>query len=69
MRCQGRRSPTRARHAKGGEALAEAFAQTFVWGLVLLTLALIPALTMALGKSRVPAREPTAAEEPAIVSG
>jgi EmrB/QacA subfamily drug resistance transporter len=40
------------KHAKGGEALAEAFAQTFVWGLVLLTLALIPALAMALGRRR-----------------
>jgi hypothetical protein len=38
------------KHAKGGEALAEAFAQTFVWGLALLTLALIPALALAWGK-------------------
>jgi EmrB/QacA subfamily drug resistance transporter len=58
-----------AKHARGGEALAEAFAQTFVWGMVLLTLALIPALAMALGKGRVPSREPSTAEEPAIVSG
>jgi len=50
------------KHAKGGEALAEAFAQTFVWGLALLTLALIPALAMAMGRSRwhAPTRDASA---------
>jgi MFS family permease len=39
---------TPAQHAKVAEPLAEAFAQTFVWGLALLALAFIPALAMAL---------------------
>jgi DMSO/TMAO reductase YedYZ heme-binding membrane subunit len=39
-----------AQRAKIAEPLAEAFASTFVWGLVLLAVAFIPALAMALGK-------------------
>ncbi len=44
-----------AARAKVAEPIAEAFAQTFVWGLALLALAFIPALIMALGKWEQPA--------------
>jgi EmrB/QacA subfamily drug resistance transporter len=44
-----------AAQAKVAEPLAEAFAQTFVWGLALLALAFIPAMAMALGKWKTPA--------------
>ncbi|MFN8216619.1 MAG: DHA2 family efflux MFS transporter permease subunit [Solirubrobacterales bacterium] len=40
------------------EPLAEAFAQTFVWGLALLALAFVPALIMALGRWEQPAGGP-----------
>jgi MFS family permease len=43
--------------------LAEAFAQTFVWGLALLALAFIPALAMALGKWE---QAPPPSDKPAI---
>jgi MFS family permease len=39
-----------AARAQVTEPVAEAFAHTFVWGMVLLALAFIPALAMALGK-------------------
>jgi EmrB/QacA subfamily drug resistance transporter len=57
-----------AQHAKVAEPLAEAFAQTFVWGLALLALAFIPALMMALGKweQAPPASDQPAAEKPAM---
>ena len=44
---------------KASEPLAEAFASTFVWGLVLLAIAFIPALAMALGKWKAPAVTPS----------
>jgi EmrB/QacA subfamily drug resistance transporter len=47
--------------------LAEAFAETFVWGLALLALAFIPALAMALGRWEAPAGERPVREEPAVV--
>ena len=41
------------KHSRAPAPLAEAFAQTFRWGLALLALALVPALAMALGGRRV----------------
>jgi EmrB/QacA subfamily drug resistance transporter len=55
------------KHARGGEALAEAFASTFVWGLALLALAFIPALAMALGKRRTPVGDRPAREKRTVV--
>jgi EmrB/QacA subfamily drug resistance transporter len=55
------------KHATGGDALAEAFAESFVWALALLTVALIPALAMARGGRRAPARGETTAEGSAAV--
>lgn len=52
-----------AQQAKVAEPLAEAFAQTFVWGLALLALAFIPALAMALGKWE---QAPAPSDQPAI---
>jgi EmrB/QacA subfamily drug resistance transporter len=52
-----------AQQAKVAEPLAEAFAQTFVWGLVLLALAFIPALAMALGKWK---QAPPPSDRPAL---
>ena len=58
----GRRAASRpctacppAQRAAIAEPLADAFASTFVWALVLLALAFIPALAMALGKWKLPA--------------
>jgi EmrB/QacA subfamily drug resistance transporter len=45
-----------AQHARIVDPLASAFAHTFVWALVLLAVALVPALVMAFGKDRSPAR-------------
>ena len=50
-----------AQRAQIAEPLSEAFAQTFVWGLVLMALAFVPALYMALAK---PSRKPDS-EQPA----
>ncbi len=44
-----------AEQAQIGGPLAEAFAETFVWGVVLMALAFIPALWMALASRRKPA--------------
>jgi EmrB/QacA subfamily drug resistance transporter len=55
-----------AAQAKVAEPLAEAFAQTFVWGLALLALAMIPALAMALGKWKVPTGNRSAGTGPAV---
>jgi EmrB/QacA subfamily drug resistance transporter len=49
---------TPAQQAAIAEPLAEAFAQTFVWGLALMALAFIPALYMAIG-GRKKTSEPT----------
>ena len=51
-----------AAQARAAEPLAEAFAHTFVWGLVLLALAFIPALAMALGKRKAPVGDRAAAK-------
>jgi EmrB/QacA subfamily drug resistance transporter len=56
---------TAAQQAKIGEPLAEAFSQTFVWAVVLLALAFIPALWMAL-KARGE-KPPAQAGQPAAV--
>jgi EmrB/QacA subfamily drug resistance transporter len=50
---------TPAQHAQAAEPIAEAFAQTFVWAVILLALAFIPALWMALKArgERPPARQ------------
>jgi MFS family permease len=54
-----------AAQAKISEPVAEAFSQTFVWALVLMAVAFIPALAMAL-KSRGEKR-PAAGSAPAVV--
>ena len=56
---------TPAEQTEVAEPLAEAFAQTFVWGLALLALAFIPALFMALGKWKQ-ATPPSASDQPAM---
>ena len=61
-------SLTPAQHARIDEPLAEAFAQTFVWAVILLALAFIPALWMAL-KARgdaPPAQAPVQQPAPAL---
>jgi EmrB/QacA subfamily drug resistance transporter len=55
-------------HSRAPEPLAEAFAQTFRWGLALLVLALIPALAMAVGGRRAPGGHPISEERPALAS-
>jgi EmrB/QacA subfamily drug resistance transporter len=55
-----------AAHAKAAEPLADAFAHTFVWGAVLLAVAFVPALAMALGNPKAPARDRAAGATPAI---
>ena len=52
--------------ARAAEPLAEAFAHTFVWALLLLATAMIPALAMALGKWKAPADTRPGREEPAM---
>jgi EmrB/QacA subfamily drug resistance transporter len=44
-----------AAQARAMGPVADAFAQTFVWGMVLLAVAFIPALAMALGRRKAPA--------------
>jgi hypothetical protein len=56
-----------AAQAKAAEPLAAAFGQTFVWGMLLLALAFIPALAMALGKRSAPDGDRAAAAQPAVV--
>jgi EmrB/QacA subfamily drug resistance transporter len=57
---------TPAQHARIEEPLAEAFAQTFVWAVVLLALAFIPALWMALkARGDAPPAAATPAGQPA----
>ncbi len=46
---------TPAQHAAIAEPLAEAFAETFLWGLALMALAFVPALWMAFGGRKRPA--------------
>ena len=55
-------------HSRAPAALAEAFAQTFRWGLALLALALVPALAMALRGRRVAGGGPIPAERSALAS-
>ncbi len=55
-------------HSRAPEPLAEAFAHTFRWGLALLALALVPALTMALGRRRLAGGRPVPEERPALAS-
>jgi hypothetical protein len=55
-----------AAQARAAEPLADAFGQTFVWGLVLLALAFIPALAMARGKRKGPAGARPAGEKLAV---
>ena len=50
------------------EPLAEAFASTFVWGLVLMGLAFIPALWMALAGNSTPARAPGRMPDEAVTA-
>jgi EmrB/QacA subfamily drug resistance transporter len=56
---------TDAQRAAVGGPLASAFASTFVWALVLLAVAFIPALAMALGKWKT--SDASAATEPRVV--
>ncbi|HEY7257044.1 MAG TPA: DHA2 family efflux MFS transporter permease subunit [Solirubrobacterales bacterium] len=56
------------RHSRAPEALAEAFAHTFRWGLALLVLTLVPALAMALGRRRVAGGRPISGERTALAS-
>jgi EmrB/QacA subfamily drug resistance transporter len=49
-------------HARIAEPLANAFASTFVWALVLILVALIPAVGMALSGWRRPVRAPVAGQ-------
>jgi EmrB/QacA subfamily drug resistance transporter len=56
-----------AQRAVVSKPLAEAFAQTFVWGLALLALAFIPALAMALGKWKPPASARDSASSAPVV--
>ncbi len=55
-----------AQRAVAAVPLADAFASTFVWAVVLLTLAWLPALALALWKRR-PAAAPAAAEHAVVV--
>jgi EmrB/QacA subfamily drug resistance transporter len=55
-----------AARARATELLADAFAHTFVWGMVLLALAFIPALAMALGKRKAPTGDRPTAAKPAV---
>jgi EmrB/QacA subfamily drug resistance transporter len=55
-----------AAQAKVAGPLADAFAQTFVWGLALLGVAFIPALAMALGGWKAPAGDRSVGKEPAV---
>jgi EmrB/QacA subfamily drug resistance transporter len=55
-----------AQRAVAAVPLADAFAATFVWAVVLLTLAWVPALALALWKRR-PAAAPAAAEHAVVV--
>ena len=56
------------KHSRAPEPLAEAFAQTFRWGLALLALALVPALAMALGSRRVSGSRPISGERSALAT-
>ncbi len=53
--------------ARAAEPLADAFAHTFLWAVVLLALAFIPALAMALGKRKLPVGD-LAAEATSVVA-
>jgi NADH:ubiquinone oxidoreductase subunit 6 (subunit J) len=53
-------------HAAIGGPLADAFASTFVWAVVLILIALIPALGLALSGRRRPLRAPVGAQ-PAVL--
>jgi MFS family permease len=64
---QASQSLSPAQQSAVAEPLAEAFAQTFVWGLALLALAFIPALAMALGRRKAPTGERRAREERTVV--
>ena len=56
------------KHSRAPEPLAEAFAQTFRWGLALLALALVPALAMALRGRRVAGGRTISGERTALAS-
>ncbi|HEY1354898.1 MAG TPA: DHA2 family efflux MFS transporter permease subunit [Solirubrobacterales bacterium] len=56
------------KHSRAPGPLAEAFAQTFHWGLALLALALVPALAMALGGRRVAGGRSIPEERSALAS-
>ena len=56
-----------AQRAAAADPLADAFASTFVWAVVLLALAFIPALAMALGKRKLPVGD-LAAEATSVVA-
>ena len=53
--------------AAAREPLASSFASTFVWALILLGIAFIPALFMALGKWKTAAGNHAAGTKPAVV--
>jgi MFS family permease len=57
-----------ARRETVAEPLSEAFASTFVWGLVLMGLAFIPALWMAVTGGSTPARAPGAIPDQAATA-
>jgi len=55
-----------AAQARAAESVADAFAHTFIWGLLLFALAFVPALAMAIGRRRKPAGERSTGSTPAI---
>jgi hypothetical protein len=56
------------KHSQAPGPIAEAFAQTFRWGLALLALALVPALALALGRRRVAGSRPISADRSVLAS-
>jgi EmrB/QacA subfamily drug resistance transporter len=55
-----------AAHARAIQPLADAFGQTFLWGMALLALAFIPALVMALGRWKAPVGDHPVGANPAL---
>jgi EmrB/QacA subfamily drug resistance transporter len=58
---------TPAQHARIVDPLANAFAHTFVWALVLLAVALVPALVMAFRKDNAAARAQMPSDVPVVL--